>query len=59
MRALGSGLSVCFGVRMYVCVCACVCLSVCNYACVRLRTYVQATPDPLGLDRTLRRFGGL
>ena len=42
-----------------VCVCVCVCLSVCNYACVRLRTYVQATPDPLGLDRTLRRFGGL
>ena len=49
----------------YVCVCVCVCLAVCNYACVRACVCAsscgrgQATPDPLGLDRTLRRLGGL
>ena len=47
------------------CVCVCVCLAVCNYACVRACVCAsscgrgQATPDPLGLDRTLRRLGGL
>ena len=55
----------CAWVCVCMCVCVCVCLAVCNYACVRACVCAsscgrgQATPDPLGLDRTLRRLGGL
>ena len=50
-----------------VCVCVCVCVSLCIIMRACVRAFVcpsscgrgQATPDPLGLDRTLRRLGGL
>ena len=54
-------------VRVHGCACVCVCVSLCVImrACVRACVCAsscgrgQATPDPLGLDRTLRRLGGL
>ena len=64
MRALGSGLSVCLGVRMYVCVCVCVSLCVITRACVRacVRAFVQVRAGAGRQRRTLlawiERFGG-
>ena len=59
MRALGSGLSVCLGVRVCVCVCVCVSLCVIMRACVRaFEVRAGAGRQRRTLLAWIERFGG-